>query len=38
MQLYNHPILSEVLLPGLTGFEPLEVTGQFDGAARSAGI
>jgi len=30
MQLRNHPILSEVFLPGLTSFEPIEAVGQFD--------
>jgi hypothetical protein len=30
MQLHNHPILSEVFLPGLTSFEPVEAKGQFD--------
>jgi hypothetical protein len=31
----NHPILSEVFLPGLTSFEPIEAEGQFD---REAGL
>ncbi|MCF8222590.1 MAG: translocation/assembly module TamB domain-containing protein [Bacteroidales bacterium] len=30
MQLRNHPILSEVSLPGLTSFEPFEAKVQFD--------
>jgi len=38
LQLHNHPILSEVLLPQLTEFEPGIITGSFDSKKNSLNL
>lgn len=35
IQLHNHPIISEVLVPGLTEFDPGPITGSFDSQAHN---
>ncbi len=37
-RVYNHPILSEVLLSGLTGFDPVEIKGEFNSDSGILGL